>query len=953
MTYIKRLVMKGFKSFARKTELPFTPEINVIVGPNGSGKSNITDALCFVLGRLSMKSLRAAKAKNLIFLGNKAIPPSKEASVEIILDNSDKSFSIKSSEVSIKRIVRKNGQSTYKINGETKTRQEVLSLLAQAGIDPYGFNIILQGEIQNFVRMHTEERRKIIESVAGISVYETRKEKALRELEKADEKLKEVSAVLRERTAYLNNLEKERRQAMRFKKLKKYVKILKASILKRELKENQGELKKVQKEIEGHTKKIQKLKENSSKLQHMLETLHSQIESIRKKIEESTGFEQERLNSEIADLRAELAGLEVRLDNSEKKLAEIRREKEENEKTSKKLISEIRNLQTSSPQGLEKTEQEIESKKKELERLELERKKFYSLKSELKSTRDRINDKKRLLSSYSAEIELLIKQSKSLSDDIFYKDSNEQIIDNLKSSLEEKKSLLEKLHKREIILEKASSANESEVEELEKLIKSISEMDICPVCKSKITEQHVLSIKREVKPKIDLLRKQIKDADKELSQIYSRRDILTRDINQIEEEISKRELDLIKLTAIRDKKEQIKALQEKIEKLKFELKKLEGMERRISENLEKSSDIEKKCETVRIEIEELSARNKENLNAEIAFKKREYERARISLKHLIREEEDILEEISELRKLSAEKKEALQEKKRQDEELNKKFNSLLSKKEILQKKAKEIESALSNKREEVHEFERRINELKIEEARIGAAVENLREEFKEFEGIETIGGSKETLLKKLNNAQEALNKLGTVNLRALEVYEGVKKEYDSIKEKMQTIEKEKESVLKIIHEIDIKKKKTFIRTMNALNEIFSRNFSQLSTKGQVFLELENKKDPFAGGVNVIVKTGHGKYFDVTSLSGGEQTLVALSLIFAIQELNPYCFYILDEIDAALDKRNSERLANLLKKYMQKGQYIVITHNDEIIASANNLYGVSMHEGISKIVSLKL
>ena len=127
----------------------------------------------------------------------------------------------------------------------------------------------------------------------------------------------------------------------------------------------------------------------------------------------------------------------------------------------------------------------------------------------------------------------------------------------------------------------------------------------------------------------------------------------------------------------------------------------------------------------------------------------------------------------------------------------------------------------------------------------------------------------------------------------------------------------------------------------------------MSQKGHVYLDLEDKKEPFNAGVNIIVKTGHGKYFDVKSLSGGEQTLVALSLIFAIQELKPYYFYILDEIDAALDKRNSERLAELLKKYMQKGQYIVITHNDEVIANSTNLYGISMHDGISKIISLKL
>jgi len=218
MAYIKKLVMHGFKSFPKKTEIPFTTGINVILGPNGSGKSNISDALCFVLGRLSIKSMRAAKAGNLIFLGTKAASPAKEASVEVIFDNSQKTFSLEGSEVSIKRIVKRKGQSTYKINNETKTRQEVLGLLAQAGIDPQGFNIILQGEIQNFVRMQPEERRKIIEEVSGISIYESRKEKSIKELDKTEDKLKEIGSILRERTAYLNNLEKERQQALRFKK---------------------------------------------------------------------------------------------------------------------------------------------------------------------------------------------------------------------------------------------------------------------------------------------------------------------------------------------------------------------------------------------------------------------------------------------------------------------------------------------------------------------------------------------------------------------------------------------------------------------------------------------------------------------------------------------------------------------------------------------------------------
>src|SRR3990167_2075789 len=231
MTFIKKLVMHGFKSFPRKTEIPFTSGINVVIGPNGSGKSNVADALCFVLGRLSIKSMRAAKASNLIFMGSKFIKPSREAVVELFFDNSDRAFSTGSDEVVLERIVRRNGQSIYKLNGEIKTRAEILELLAQAGIDPHGFNLVLQGQIQSVVRMHPEDRRKIIEEAAGISIYESRKEKSLHELEKTEGRLKEISTILRERTAYLKNLEKEKAQAQKFKELETTVKRAKSGIL--------------------------------------------------------------------------------------------------------------------------------------------------------------------------------------------------------------------------------------------------------------------------------------------------------------------------------------------------------------------------------------------------------------------------------------------------------------------------------------------------------------------------------------------------------------------------------------------------------------------------------------------------------------------------------------------------------------------------------------------------
>jgi len=432
-----------------------------------------------------------------------------------------------------------------------------------------------------------------------------------------------------------------------------------------------------------------------------------------------------------------------------------------------------------------------------------------------------------------------------------------------------------------------------------------------------------------------------------------KKEILSQEIEKISSEVSKREMDLIKISNINEKKNAIKSLNDKIIISRKELAEIEKLKNNLEKELEENSNVEQKYETARIELQEISLRTKENVNSEIAFKQREYERLKISLKQLSREEEDVKEELTGFKKKFDEKEKILEKKKKQEEELIQKFQAMIKERDDLQAKIRKDDQDTLIKKNFIYNIEQEINNVKIEKAKIDAEIENLELDMLNFPDIETIRGSREFLTEKLAKIQEAFSQIGPVNMRSVEVYDEIKKEYDVINEKANKITKEKESILKIIHDIDVKKKKVFLKTLGELNEIFSRNFAQISVKGQVSLELENPKEPFEGGVGILVKTGHGKYFDVTSLSGGEQTMVALSLIFAIQELNPYCFYILDEIDAALDKRNSERLGGLLRKYMQKGQYIVITHNDEVITNATNLYGISMHEGISKVVSLKV
>ncbi|MCW8965107.1 MAG: hypothetical protein OQK82_00255, partial [Candidatus Pacearchaeota archaeon] len=681
--YVKKLVMHGFKSFAKKTELPFTPGINVILGPNGSGKSNVSDALCFVLGRLSIKSMRAAKAKNLIFLGTKSAAPSKEAVVEIVFDNSDNTFYMDSNELSIKRIVRKNGTSIYKINNETKTRQEVLSILAQAGIDPNGFNIILQGEIQNFVKMVPDERRKIIEEVSGISIYESRKERSLKELDKTEEKLKEVLAILRERTAYLNNLEKERQQALKFKKLEADVKTFKKSIIYQDLTKKKKITNEIQQEIEKKNKEIEKIKKTTLAIRLEIEKFENKITSLNSTMQKSTGLEQEKLNQEIANLRADLAGLFVKQENSEKKLRNIEKQKQELNETIRNNELAIKELQKESP-TIAKKEKELSSKKKELETLEDQRKKFYMAKSELKSIRERFDDKKSILNNYMNESEFLIKQIESLSKELFDKTSSEKKLEDLKHSLAEKKEFISQLEKEEIELEKLTHTNEYEIDRQKKVIENIAKMDTCPLCKSNITKEHINSIKTEANPKINQLEEEIKNSDKTLTEIYKKREILKQQTEQLTQEIAKRESDIIKISSINEKKEQIKFLHEKQETVKLEFIELEKRKKSLENNFDENLNIEQKYETLKMELQEISLRSEENLNSEILFKQREFDRAKISLKQLGREQEDLTEELTSLKKSIKEKETLLEKKKKQDQELNEKFQKLIKERDNYQ-----------------------------------------------------------------------------------------------------------------------------------------------------------------------------------------------------------------------------------------------------------------------------
>src|SRR5581483_6284838 len=207
--YLKSLELSGFKSFAKKSTLEFNTPITAIVGPNGSGKSNVAESFRFVLGEQSFKSMRGKKGEDLIFNGGKDSPRANRASVKVIFDNTDHALNVDFDEVSIERVVHRDGINQYLINGSEVRLRDIIELLAGAHIGASGHHIISQGEADKILNANLRERRAMIEDALGLKIYQYKKEESERKLEKTEENIKQVESLRREIAPHLKFLKKQ------------------------------------------------------------------------------------------------------------------------------------------------------------------------------------------------------------------------------------------------------------------------------------------------------------------------------------------------------------------------------------------------------------------------------------------------------------------------------------------------------------------------------------------------------------------------------------------------------------------------------------------------------------------------------------------------------------------------------------------------------------------------
>jgi len=278
------------------------------------------------------------------------------------------------------------------------------------------------------------------------------------------------------------------------------------------------------------------------------------------------------------------------------------------------------------------------------------------------------------------------------------------------------------------------------------------------------------------------------------------------------------------------------------------------------------------------------------------------------------------------------------------------IEAMINERSELEKKITELSSKMGEREYELDNINEEINKTSIKNAAIETKLSGLREEFRDFQGVEILERSFKELESRIREIEMELEDIGSVNLRAIESYELINKEFEKTKERLETLKNERQSIFDFMERVEKRKRETFMTTFNVVKNNFEQIYKEL-TGGRGTLILDNPRAISESGLLINASPKGKKLINMDTMSSGEKVLTSSAFLLAIQRYKPSHFYIVDEMDASLDRENSLRLAEILRN--STAQFILISHNDEVIKKAESVIGVSISNGISQVVGVKL
>lgn len=976
--YLKEISATGFKSFADKLTISLDGKTTCIVGPNGSGKSNIVDAVRWVLGEQSVKSLRGdSNMSDVIFSGSKNRNALNVAIVSLTFDNSDNYINIPYNEITVKRRVYRTGENEYFINNEKCRLKDITDLFLDSGIGKSSFNIISQGEVQKIVSESSYDRRVIFESAAEVLKYKKRKEDALKKLDKTHTNLERVNDIIAELEIQVEPLREQSIKAEEYLKIKNELKNIEVALLSSEITTINEEYQLTKEKIEKLNNEIMNLGVQSNKSDTELLDLKNNLSKIELTIKElnnrllSLTKEEEKINGEKNILKER-----QKYDASNSKVHEnISSLKEE--KLKKENIIHLDKI------DLDTLQNELESIKSEINNLTLL---SNASKKEYQDSFNEYNEKTKLLADIDHKIGIIedyINNGGTINNSIKAILNNPRlrgIHQTLGALLEIDEKYLKALDvslggsKQFIVVENEDSAK-SAINYLKDNKLGRATFFPISVIKPRGVDLDTLNVVRNMQGFISVLMDVVKYDSKYYNVVSNQvGNVLLVDnidnANKISKVINQRykivtlDGDIVHIggtmtggslntsKSIFEEKHELETLRVKRREIAEVIATLEENIKSSTSKLEDNSEKIRQKEIVLIQTQEKYNTKKSSLD----ITNEEYNNIINELRSL----ENLVD--SSLSKEEDRIMKLYYETSREKEEVVREIARSTKEKDKISSTIDNIEATNKLNNTSLYTKEKELKTLEINISKMDVLLDNyLRILSEDYEMTYEKAKSNYILEMDTKEARSLVNsyknrikQIGMVNVQAIEDYKRVSERYNFLNSQKDDLLNAKDTLLEIINEMDTVMKEEFLTTFNKIDIEFQEVFKQLFKGGSASLKLTNPDDLLETGVDIIASPPGKKLTSINLLSGGEKTLTAICLIFAILNVKPIPFCLFDEVEAALDEANVDNFGKYLNNYKDKTQFLIITHKKRTMEYANTLYGITMQEsGVSKLVSVKL
>ncbi len=963
--FLKRIVLQGFKSFADKTVIQFDHDITGIVGPNGCGKSNVNDAIRWVLGEQSVKSLRSGSSmSDIIFSGSEYRKPVNLARVTLVFDNSEHIFDSEFEEIEITRqIQRLNNEATYFINNTPCRLRDINDLVMDTGLGRDSLSIITQGNISSFADAKPEERRLLFEEAAGVAKYKKRKKVSLHKLEQTQANLDRVQDIIEEIQRQLTPLKRQADKAEKYTTLKNELSQIEISVLVEEIGSYNTKLSNLKKTLFDYQTNFTSQETSITQLDLEIDEIRKEVYRLDKQINE---LQQEYTRAMEESYQLEKRKIEL---DEKRKYVLSQADAKQHAKELAVLLAEAKYEYEDRKDRfdheklvLEKSTKELETYKMKQSRLEYETTQVNQVYQQLVNRKQVLENMSRQPYQHQMGVRSIMNAKKALQGIdgvvsdllIAHKDRAKAIQAALSGSMYQ------------IVTENEENARQA-IRFLKKNRGGRATFLPLTVCKPRMANNNQIMIANNTQGFISWAY-ECTDCDEKYDSLNKRLlgNVAVVDTLENANEVAKRLDYRIKIVTLDGDvvhaggsmtggqgknqtspvtiRQELEEIDERIEKQKTLLEQNQGELNQVSEKIDILSQ---QCVDTQIQLARI-----ENV---YLVKKEKYD-------SLLVEYQDL--NIDEMSSSEFQEDELVVQMSRMHariDEITANLQTLRARRLNEGTKMEQKEAQIRTLRRESNSMQTQIHQLEIDKVKYSTQLENallrLNSEYQmtyEYAQEKKQEIDLEVAKERVSVLHQEIHKLGNVNLDAPQEYQELKERYDFLETQKTDLENASQQILDAIAQMDETMISQFSEMFEKINNELEDVFRAMFGGGHAKLSLVDPEDILNSGVDIDVQPPGKLVKNIQTFSGGEKALIAISVLFAILKARTMPLCIFDEVEAALDQANVERFAKYISKFKGQSQFIVVTHRPGTMEQCDTLYGVTMQkDGVSQLLKVQL